>query len=99
VLGHEPLLQWMELAVLLEPLDRHELLALGLDGEHRAGLHGPVVQENGAGAAMGRVAADVRAGQAQHVAQQVDQQEARLHVGLVLFAVDRERHPHVRLSF
>ena len=94
VLGHESLLQRVELAVLLQPLHRHELLALSLDGEHRARLHGPAVHEDRAGAAVGRVAPDVGAGQPQDLADHVDQQEARLDVGLVLLAVDRELHQH-----
>ena len=64
-------------------------LAVGLHGEHRARLDRPAVQQDGAGAAVGRVAADVRAGEPQHLADQVDEQQARLDVGLVLLAVDR----------
>ena len=65
--------------------------AVGLDGEHRAGLGALAVDVHRARAAVARVAADVRAGQAEDVAQQVDEQEARLDVGLAGLAVDRER--------
>src|SRR4029453_15809562 len=84
----------MELAVLLESLHRHELFTLSLDGEQGARLHGPAVHEDRAGAAVGRIAPDVGAGQPQDVADHVHQQEARLDVGLVLLAVDRELHQH-----
>src|SRR3989449_4087714 len=94
VLCHEPLLKRMQLAVLLQALHRHDFLVAGLDGEHGARLHRSAVHEDGAGAAVGRVAPDMGAGQPQHVPDQVDQQEARLDVSLVLLAVDRELDPH-----
>ena len=90
VLGHEAGLQRVQRAVLLQALDRHELLAVGLHREHRARLHRAAVHEHGAGAAVRGVAADVGAGQPQILAEQVDQQQARLDVGLVLLAVDGE---------
>src|SRR5712691_10134786 len=94
MLCHEPLLKRMQLAVLFQALHRHDFLVAGLDGEHRARLHRSAVHEDGAGAAVGRVAPDMGAGQPQHVPDQVDQQEARLDVSLVLLAVDRELDPH-----
>src|SRR5690242_844592 len=45
---------------------------------------------NGASTTVGCIAADVCARQAQGVADRVDQQEARLHVDGVLFAIDLE---------
>ncbi len=62
--------------------------AVGLHREDGAGLHRPAVQEDGAGAAVRRVAADVGAGEPQVLADEVDEQQARLDVGLVLLAVD-----------
>ena len=62
--------------------------AVRLDGEHRAGLGALAVDVDGARAAVAGVAADVRAGQPEDVAQQVDEQEARLDVGLAGLAVD-----------
>src|SRR5262245_49341268 len=61
VLGYEAFLEGMELAVLLEPLHRHDLPAVGLHRKDRAGLHGPAVQADAAGAAARRGAADGRA--------------------------------------
>ena len=72
-------------------LDGLDLAAVGLDGEHRAGLGALAVDVDGARAAVARVAADVRAGQPEVVAQEVDEQEAGLDVGLVGLAVDRDR--------
>src|SRR5262249_11805572 len=54
----------------------------------------PAVQEHGTRPAVGRVAPDVGAGEAQHVPQQVDQEEPGLDLGLLLFAVDRQLDQH-----
>ncbi len=64
----EGLLDRVQLAVFGHALDRLQVLALGLDGEHRAALHRLAVDQDRAGAALARVAADVRAGQPQVVA-------------------------------
>src|SRR5215468_51461 len=88
VLGHEAFLEGMELAVLLEPLHRHDLPAVGLHSEYRAGLHGPAVEENGAGAAVAGIAADVRTCEPKDLPDQVHEEETRLDVRLELLAVD-----------
>ena len=58
-----------------------DLGAVGLHREQRAGLDAAAVDQDGAGAALARVAADVRAGQEKVLAQEVDQEHARLDVG------------------
>ena len=51
-------------------------------------------------AARGRVAADVRPGQAEPLPQDVDEQLARLELELAMLAVDGERDvSHLRFSF
>ena len=50
----------------------------------RAALHRLAVEVDGARAAVGRVAADVRAGEPERVAQEVDQQQARFDLGALL---------------
>ena len=45
-----------------QPLDRGDLRAVGLHGEHGATLHGHPVHQHGAGTAVGGIAADGRAG-------------------------------------
>ena len=96
VLLVEGTLHGMELAVLREALDRRHLAAVGLHREHGARLHGLAVDVHGAGAAVGRVAADVRPGQAKPVAQELHKQHPGLDVLLDAFAVDRhgDRAPH-----
>ena len=64
------------------------LAPVGLDGEHRARLGALAVDVDGARAAVARVAPDVGAGQPERVAEEVDEQEPRLDVGLVRLAVD-----------
>ena len=61
-------------------LDRLDVAALGLRREHQAGAHGAAVELHGAGAADAVLAADVRAAQAERVAQEVGQQQAVVDV-------------------
>src|SRR5437899_11440440 len=84
----ERLLDRVQLSVLLQAFHRGDLRALGLDGEDRARLHRIAVEQHRAGAAVRGVAADVRAGQAQVLAEQVDEQQPRLDLHAVRSAVD-----------
>ena len=59
MLFFEALLQWMQLAVLHQAFDGEHFAAIGLHGEHGAGLDRLAIEHHGAGAAMGGVAADV----------------------------------------
>ncbi len=90
----ESLLDGVQLALVGHPLDRGDRRAVRLHGEHRAGLDRLPVDEHCARAARRRVAADVGAGEADHLAQIVHEQQARLHLVLVARAVDRNRDPH-----
>ena len=80
----------MERAVLLQTLDGHELRPLACTANMVHDFTGAAVQQHRAGAAVRRVAADVGAGEPQILADEVDEQQARLDVGLVLLAVDGE---------
>src|SRR5919198_26971 len=93
----ERLLQRMQLAVLRQALDRRDLAAVGLDGEHGARLHREPVDVDRAGAADGRVAADLRSGEPEVVAEEVDEQRPRLDLRLVPDAVDGERNRYQRM--
>src|SRR3989442_397426 len=79
----------MELPVLLESLDRRDRPLIGLHGEHRARLHRATVEEHRAGAAVGGVAADVRAGHPEVLAEEMDKERARIDVDVVRRSVDR----------
>src|SRR2546426_11150070 len=70
--GH---LHRVQLAVLRrQALDGGDLGAMHLCGQHVAGLHRLAIDVHGAGTALRRVAADVRAGEAQVLAQELDEQ-------------------------
>src|SRR2546425_8604777 len=89
VLLPEPLLDRVELAVLRQPLDRHDVGAVRLDGEERAGLDGLAVHEDRARAALAGVTADVGPGEAHRLADVVHQEQAGLDFVAVALAVDR----------
>src|SRR5919197_2057209 len=79
----EGLLERMELAALRETLDRRDLAAVSLDREHGARLHRAPVEVDRAGAAERRVAADLRPGQPEVVAEEVDEHSPGLDLRLV----------------
>src|SRR5215510_6392333 len=88
VLLGEPLLHGVELAALLEVLDGPDLATVGLHGEHGARFHRLAVEMHGASAAMRRIATDVGAGQPQHLADEVHEQQPRFDLRLVSGPVD-----------
>ena len=84
----EALLDRVQHAVDLERLDGADLVALAHRGQRGAGLQRLAVHQHDAGAAVGCVAAPVRAGQALGVADEVHEQRARLDVARDGLAVD-----------
>ena len=84
VLLPEALLQRVQLAGAGQALHRADLVPVGLDGEHGAGLDRAAVHQHRARAAVGGVAAHVRAGQPQSPADQVGEQQPGLHLGHLL---------------
>src|SRR3954471_9338829 len=87
----ERALHRVQLAVRRETLDRRDLVAVRLDGEQRARLHRLAVEMDGASTAGRRVAADVRAGEVQLLAQRVDEELPGLDLELSANAVDGDR--------
>src|SRR5690606_31863783 len=73
-------------------LDRAHLRPFAVEREDRAGLHRLAIEMHRAGAALRRVAADMRAGKAEPVAQELDQERAPLDLARDLLAVDHERY-------
>src|SRR5579875_588071 len=71
-----------------DPFDRRNARPVGLHGEHRTALHRNAVDEDRACAAARRVATDVRPGQPQVLAEEVDEKQARLDLRGNLLAVD-----------
>src|SRR5579862_4375758 len=81
----------MQLAVPGKAFDRGDVRARRLRREHGAGLHRAPVHMHDAGAALAGVAADMRAGQSQLVAQEIDEQRAVLGLLRNRLAVHRQR--------
>src|SRR5947208_1492616 len=73
-----------------------DLVAVRLDGEHEAGAHRLAVQQDGAGAAHPVLTSDVRPGEAQLVAQEVGEEQPRLHRALVAHAIDGDHQRHAQ---
>src|SRR5690349_19593495 len=90
----ERLLQRRQLVALAEALDGLDRRPVGLDGEHHAALHERAVHDHRARAAVAGVAADMAPGEAQIVAQKMDQQAPRVDVALVPDTVDLDGHGH-----
>ncbi|CAM2147598.1 hypothetical protein PT2222_10227 [Paraburkholderia tropica] len=80
----------MHRAVGGETFDRRHVHAVALHGERVARFDRAAVQMHGARAALGRVAADVRAGETPLLAQKLDQKRVRFDLGGHGLAVDRE---------
>src|SRR5919201_21881 len=88
VLVPEGLLHRMQLAILRQAFDGGDGPPFDLDSEQRAGLDRPAVEQDGAGAALAGVAAHVRSGQAEDVAQEMDEQQAGLDLAGLQNPVD-----------
>ena len=76
----ERLLQRMQRAVGREALDRGDLRAVVHDGERQARVDAPPVDQHGARAALAVIAAFLRAGQVEMLAQQVEQRCAGIEL-------------------
>ncbi len=85
----------MQFAALGNALDRCDRAALGLGGEHQAGADHLAVQHHGAGPAIARAAAFLRASQAKLEAQCVEQGFAWIGEELYLIAIDRCRNENL----
>ena len=80
----ERLLQRRQLVGVGEALDGLDVGAVDLHRQHQAGAHRRAVDDHRAGAADAMLAADVRAGQSERVAQKIAEMRARFDVGLAL---------------
>src|SRR5207253_2994924 len=78
----------MQFAVGREAFDGRDLGAFRLDGKDRARLDRVTVDQHGAGTALPGVAADVRAGQSKVVADEIDEQRARIDFRAYRLVVD-----------
>ncbi len=67
----ECLLQWMEVLFLGQPLYRHQVRTVRLDGKHQAGTHRSAVEEKGARSTDAVLAPEMRACEAKLVTKEV----------------------------
>src|ERR1700722_18653776 len=81
-------LQRVHLPDAAEAFDRLDAAAFGLHREHQASAGTVAVDQHRAGAADALLAADMGAGQAQRVAQEIGEEEPRLNGGAMDRAVD-----------
>src|ERR1019366_7812874 len=88
--AYECRLELGELRRLCETLDCQDLSTVRLDGEVGARAHGSAIHEHRAAAAHLHVAGALRPGQAEPLAQEVQQELLRLDGGTHLAAVDGE---------
>jgi hypothetical protein len=84
----EPLLQRVKLPVLEKSFNGKQLCTVSLHRKHRARLDCLSVKDDGASAAITGVTADVRAGQSQRFADEVNQEKPGFRIGFSLPAID-----------
>jgi hypothetical protein len=77
----------MQFAVMRQPFDGHYLPAVGLHREKRARFDRAAVQQHGARAATGGIAAKMRAGLSSMVADEMHQQQSGIDIGFFFDAV------------
>jgi hypothetical protein len=70
----EPFLNGVQRSILLQPLDCGDLSPIRLDRKEATGLDGLTIEVDGTGATVTGLASDVGAGQAQDIAEAVDQE-------------------------
>jgi hypothetical protein len=87
----ESRLQGMETGVIGQALDGGHMVAVVGDGEGEAAVDTTATDEHGAGAALAVVAALLGAGQAELLAEQVEQGEAGVDDECVVDTVDADR--------
>src|SRR5579871_3243332 len=83
-------LHWIELAIHRQSFDSEHFTPVCLDGEHGAAFDRFAVHVYSAGAADGCLTSDVRAREADYVAQVMNQQQPRLYRVAPLLSVDRK---------
>jgi hypothetical protein len=98
VLLAEGLLDRVQRRALCQAVDVANLLALALDRERRARIHGAAVDDHRARAARAAIAAPLAAGQIRAHAQRVEQRHARLNHQVQALAVHHQAHGHFARS-
>jgi hypothetical protein len=95
VVVYEGLLNRVQLGTIRKALNRRDLVALRLDGEHHATLNRFAIEQHGTGTALTRLTANVGPGQTKLIPKKLDQQRSWLGLSGSLFPIDRQRHGHL----
>jgi hypothetical protein len=82
----------VQLAVCGEALDRRDFRTVDLKRQQRAGLHRSSIHVHDAGAALARIATDVRAGEPKLAAQKLDEKGMGFDFDGLFPPVDRQGH-------
>ena len=85
----------MEFTVIGHALNGPNLATVRLYGEDSTGFHGPAIQKDGAGAAFCGVAANMGPSEHQDVSDEMNQEQSRFYLSLVVLAV----HFHANVFF
>src|SRR5215469_4475541 len=92
VVVNKRLLDRMQAVVLSQPLDCGDLLALRLDGQHRAGIHRVSIHNHSTSAASASVAHPLGAGDVKLVPHGIQQRCPRFDLAGVSLAIDFQRY-------
>src|SRR5262245_5382238 len=84
----EGLLQGIELADATKAFDRLDRAAIGLHRKHQARSNAVAIDQHRAGAANAVLAADMRTGEPERLAQEIGEQQPRLDCKFVGLAID-----------
>ena len=76
--GDKRLLQRMQLVIVAQSLNRHNVVAIRFYRQHQAGIHIFPVDQNGTGATVSFAAPDFGSCESQPFPQQIDKQQLRL---------------------
>ena len=92
VVSDEGGLHGVELVARGQALDRGDPAAFDARGEREAGQHAAPIDEHRAGAALALIAALLRAGQLESLAERIQQDDARIELQRSCRSIDIERH-------
>jgi hypothetical protein len=88
-------LQWVQILIIGESLDRDDLGTLMRDGESEATVYPPAIKQNGTGTALPMVAAFLGTGESEMLAQRIQERRSGINEKLVRRPVYLEGDLHV----
>jgi hypothetical protein len=89
----EGLLDWVQLVIVRsQSFNSHDFCTMSLDGQHHARLDQAPVPDDGTGTTAARIAANVRAGQAELITDEVNEERTDFDSGQDIFPIDFQRN-------